>query len=137
MQPLARRRGARLNLPVEFVGESAEQMPFAAASFDSIVITYSLCTIADPLAALAEMRRVLKPDGRVFFCEHGLAPDEGVRRWQQRITPTWSKLAGGCRLDRDIPQLFAEAGFATTVESAYLSGPRVVGFNYWGTARRT
>jgi ubiquinone/menaquinone biosynthesis C-methylase UbiE len=136
MHRLARLRIARLPLPVEMVGLSAERIPFAAASFDSVVITYSLCTIPDPAAALAEMRRVLKPDGALLFCEHGLAPDEDVRRWQHRLTPLWSKLAGGCRLNRDVPALLAASGFLTIdLQTEYLSGPRPLTFHYRGTAR--
>ena len=75
------------------------------ASFDSVVVTYSLCTIPDPLAALREMRRVLQPGGGLLFCEHGRAPDAGVARWQDRLQPLWGRLAGGCHLNRDIPAL--------------------------------
>ncbi len=81
------------------------------------------------------MRRVLKPGGRLSFCEHGLAPESSVRRWQERLTPLWSKLAGGCHLDRDIPRLLQEAGFRSDdMQQAYLPGPRVLAYNYWGTA---
>ena len=135
MHRLARKRAAKAGLDVEIVGLSAETIPFDAASFDTVVVTYSLCTIPDPHAALREMRRVLKPGGRLIFCEHGLAPDAAVQRWQQRLTPTWSRIAGGCRLDRDIPALLREAGFASDdLEAMYLPGPRPVGYNYWGTA---
>lgn len=136
MHRLARKRMDQAGLEVELVSLSAEQIPFEAASFDTVLVTYTLCTIPDPLAALREMRRVLKPGGELIFCEHGKAPDASVRRWQDRLTPAWSKLAGGCHLNRDIPALLAEAGFrCDDLETMYLPGPRPLTFNYWGSAR--
>ena len=82
------------------------------ASFDCVVVTYTLCSVPDPVTALKEMRRVLKTGGRFLFCEHGRAPDESVRRWQDRLTPYWKNIAGGCHLNRDIAALISEAGFA-------------------------
>lgn len=137
MQKLARRRSERAGLAVELVGLPAERIPFADDSFDTVVVTYSLCTIPDPVAALREMRRVLKPDGQLLYCEHGRAPDESVRRWQDRLTPVWKKLAGGCHLNRDIPALLAQAGLRSDdLQTLYLPGPRPLTFNYWGSARR-
>jgi ubiquinone/menaquinone biosynthesis C-methylase UbiE len=131
----ARRRARRSGIELELIGQSAERMPFRDASFDTVLVTYTLCSIAEPLAALAEMRRVLKPAGRLLFCEHGLAPEPSVRRWQMRLAPLWSRLAGGCRLDRDVPALLRAAGFRTDdLQSAYLPGPRVLAYHYWGTA---
>lgn len=136
MHRLARKRMARAGLDVELVTLSAEQIPFEPGSFDTVLVTYSLCTIPDPVAALREMRRVLKPGGLLVFCEHGRAPDASVRRWQDRLTPTWSKFAGGCHLNRDIPTLLAQGGFrCDDLETMYLPGPRPLTFNYWGTAR--
>lgn len=135
MHRLARRRAAHAGVDVELVGMSAERLPLADAGFDSVLVTYSLCTIADPLAALAEMRRVLRPGGRLLFCEHGRAPDESVRRWQERLQPVWGKLAGGCHLGRDIPALLRQAGFQSRdLETGYLPGPRFVTYHYWGSA---
>lgn len=136
MHRLARRRMIRAGLPVELVGLSAEKIPLDDASFDTVVVTYSLCTIPDPAAALREMKRVLKPGGKLVFCEHGAAPDAAVRRWQDRLTPVWSKIAGGCHLNRDIPALLRAAGFrCDDLETLYLPGPRPLTYNYWGTAQ--
>lgn len=135
LHKLARKRMLEAGLEVELVGLSAEKIPYDDHSFDSVLVTFSLCTIPDPVAALKEMRRVLKPEGRLIFCEHGLAPDARVARWQQRLTPMWSKLAGGCHLDRDIPDLLRQAGFRSDdMETMYLPGPKPLTYNYWGTA---
>lgn len=135
LHPLARERMAEAGLKVELVGLSAEQIPLPEASFDTVVCTYTLCSIPDPLAALREMRRVLKPDGRLLYCEHGRAPDASVQRWQERLQPLWGPLAGGCQLGRDIPALLQQAGFRLPEpHEAYLPGPRPFTFHYWGEA---
>ncbi len=135
MHRLALKRIKRAGMNVELMGLSAEKIPLADASFDSIVITYTLCTIPDPVAALKEMRRVLAPGGRLLFCEHGRAPDESVRRWQRRLQPLWGKIAGGCQLGRDIPGLLNEVGFRyENMQSMYIPGPRPFAYNYWGEA---
>jgi ubiquinone/menaquinone biosynthesis C-methylase UbiE len=135
MHRLAEKRSRKAGLAVEVVGLSAERIPFEDASFDTVLVTYTLCSIPEPVAALKEMRRVLKPDAKLVFCEHGLAPDESVRRWQNRLTPIWSRLAGGCHLNRDVPRLLNEAGFhSADMQSGYLRGPRPLTYNYWGTA---
>ncbi|MGP1678402.1 MAG: class I SAM-dependent methyltransferase [Burkholderiales bacterium] len=132
---LALKRIARTGLEVELVGLSAENITFGDASFDSVLVTYTLCTIPDPLAALKQMRRVLMPGGRLIFCEHGRAPDAGVSRWQDRLTPYWKKVAGGCHLNRDVPALLLEAGFeCKPVQAMYLPGPRPLTYNFWGVA---
>lgn len=135
MHHLAEKRIRETGLPVELIGLSAEKLPVADASFDTVVCTYTLCTIPDPLAALAEMKRVLVPGGRLLFSEHGVAPDADVARWQARLQPLWKPLAGGCHLNRDIPLLLQEAGFHTQLQSAYIPGPRVVSYHYWGQAQ--
>ena len=127
---------AENGLDVEIILGSAEDMPFPDDHFDSVVITYTLCTIPDAEAANLEIRRVLKPGGKLIFCEHGLAPDVGVAKWQGRIDPIWGKIAGGCHLNRDIPELITGAGFTIeTLEQMYLpSSPKFAGYNYWGVA---
>uniref|UniRef100_UPI002FDEB152 class I SAM-dependent methyltransferase n=1 Tax=Phenylobacterium sp. TaxID=1871053 RepID=UPI002FDEB152 len=124
-------------LAVEVLPGRAEDLPFEASSFDSVVCTFTLCSVHSPERALAEARRVLKPGGRLFYCEHGLAPDPGVARWQRRIEPVWKRLAGGCRLTRPVLPLLEGAGFSTReVESAYLPKvPRFAGWNVLGEAQ--
>ena len=135
MHRLARKRMKKAGLTVELSGLSAEKIPFDSGAFDTVLVTYTLCSIPDPVAALKEMRRMLAPDARLVFCEHGLAPDASVRRWQNRLTPLWSKLGGGCHLNRDIPGLLKEAGLRSDdIQTTYLQGPRPLTFNYWGTA---
>lgn len=134
MHRLARRRSARAGLPVELCTLAAEQLPFAAASFDTVVCTYTLCSVTDPAAALAEMRRVLRPGGSLLFAEHGLAPDPAVARWQRRLEPWWSPVAGNCHLTRDIPLLLRDAGFRARLDAAYVAWPRFVGWQSWGEA---
>jgi SAM-dependent methyltransferase len=135
MHPRARERIAEAGLEVELVGLSAEKIPLPDASFDTVLVTYTLCTIPDILSALKEMRRVLAPGGQLLYCEHGRAPDVSVQRWQDRLQPLWGKVAGGCHLGRDIPALLRAAGFVLPdLQSAYLPGPRPFTFHYWGQA---
>jgi ubiquinone/menaquinone biosynthesis C-methylase UbiE len=114
----------------------AESLPFEDHSFDSVVCTFTLCSVHAPPAALAEARRVLKPGGRFFYCEHGLAPDEGVARWQRRVEPIWKRIAGGCHLTRPITSAVAGAGFSIErSDQMYLPGtPRIAGWSEWGVA---
>lgn len=134
MHPLAWRRVKRAGLAVRMVGLSAEALTLPDRSFDTIVCTYTLCTIPAPDSALAEMHRVLAPGGKLLFSEHGRAPDESVRSCQQRLQPLWGPLAGGCQLGRDIPGLLRAAGFQLDVQSMYLPGPRFASYHYWGEA---
>lgn len=135
MHRLARKRITRAGLKVELIGLSAEKIPLDDASCDTVLLTYTLCSIPDPLAALREMRRVLAPNGKLIFSEHGRAPDENVRRWQDRLTPYWKKFTGGCHLNRDVPAMLKEAGFECgSIQSGYFPGPRPLTFNYWGEA---
>ncbi|TDG13681.1 class I SAM-dependent methyltransferase [Seongchinamella unica] len=134
---LAAKRAANLDFEVEFIGLPGEQIPLPDDSVDTVLVTYALCTIPDPVTALQGMSRVLRPGGELMFCEHGIAPDHSVQRWQARINPAWRAICGGCNLNRDIPTLLQQAGFAmNTLEQAYIPGtPRFAGYNYWGGAR--
>lgn len=136
MLTYARRTAEQVPFEVEFLVLEGAQIPLEAGSVDTVLVTYTLCTIPDAPAALDAMRRVLKPGGRLIFCEHGRAPDEAVRRWQGRLNPLWKRIGGGCNLDRDIPALLEAAGFhIEALESMYLPRvPRFAGFNYWGSA---
>ncbi|HFA60030.1 MAG TPA: class I SAM-dependent methyltransferase [Rhodospirillales bacterium] len=133
---LARRRGAERPFPVWLVRATAERLPFADASMDSVLSSWTLCSIPDLDTALAEIRRVLRPGGRFLFVEHGLAREPGVARWQRRLTPLWRPLAGGCHLDRPIGERVAAAGFRTAeLETGYLlAGPRLFTYHYRGAA---
>jgi ubiquinone/menaquinone biosynthesis C-methylase UbiE len=133
---LADERAANLPFEVEFIGLPSEQIPLEDNSIDTVLVTYSLCTIPDPATALEGMRRVLKPTGKLIFCEHGQAPDISVSKWQDRINPTWKVLFGGCNINRNIPQLLRQGGFTIdSLDSMYLpSTPKIAGFNYWGIA---
>lgn len=123
------------SFPVEFVEAGAEDIPLAERSADTVLLTFSLCTIPEPESALREARRVLKSDGRLVFCEHGAAPDRGVRRWQNALNPVWKRLSGGCNLNRDIPALIQQAGFEVVeMSTMYIPGPKFASFNYWGAA---
>jgi len=136
LHPRARKRIAQAGLPVQLLALSAEQIPLPDASFDTVLLTYTLCTIPDPLAALSEMRRVLAPGGQLLFCEHGRAPDASVQRWQERLQPLWGPLAGGCHLGRDIPALLQASGFEVPdLHTGYLPGPKPMTYHYWGAAR--
>lgn len=108
---LARARIAGATVPVELLGLSGEAVPAEDHSFDTAVVTFTFCTIPDVYRALAEVRRLLRPGGRLLFAEHGLAPDPGVQRWQRRVEPLWKVLAGGCHLTRDTVRLLEDAGF--------------------------
>ena len=122
-------------IPIERLGLSGQNIPLDNKSADTVLVTYSLCTIPNPVKALKEMKRILKPEGRLLFCEHGKAPDAKTARTQARIDPIWKKLAGGCHSGRDIPHLIKEAGFnIETLEEMYIPGPKVLSYNYWGQA---
>ena len=112
-----------------------EEIPLDENSIDSVVITYTLCTIPDASRALEGMRRVLRPGGRLLFCEHGIAPDEDVQKWQNRLNPVWRVFAGGCNVNRDIPAMIESAGFhLETEERMYIPGVRFLSYNFWGSA---
>ena len=138
MRRKAKREAGKLGIgsKIEFLDAGAEAVPLADNSIDTVVFTFVLCTIPDWRAALAETKRLLKPGGRVLFSEHGLAPDEGVAKWQRRVEPVWKTLAGGCHLTRDMDQLFEQAGFTfEEKDTMYLpNSPKIAGFVSWGSA---
>ena len=120
----------------EFIQASAEDIPFDNNSFDTIVTTYTLCSIKDTNKAFEEIRRILKPNGKLVFCEHGKAPDKAIVRWQNIINPIWKPFAGGCNLNRDIPLIIENNGLKINkMETMYLPGWKPGSFNYWGTAK--
>ena len=129
------RRKREQDLPVEFLERSAEALPLPSGSIDTVVSTWTMCTIPDVLKALREARRVLAPGGTLLFVEHGHAPDPAVAKWQRRLDPLWSRIAGGCHLDRPIAWLLRESGFEIAeLENEYLKGPRPFTYTYSGTA---
>ena len=136
LNAMAQKMADQHDLEVEFLLSGAENIPLPDDHVDTVLVTYTMCTIPDALSANKEMLRVLKPGGRMIFCEHGLAPDAKVSKWQSRIDPFWGKIAGGCHLNRDIPELIRSSGFQIqTMDEMYLpSTPKFAGYNYWGIA---
>jgi ubiquinone/menaquinone biosynthesis C-methylase UbiE len=132
---MAEKAPKRPTVPVELLEASAEAIPMEHESVDTVVSTWTLCTIPDVSRALSEMRRVLKPDGRLLFVEHGRSSDASVRRWQDRLTPLWKCIGGGCHLNRPISHLIQNAGFRIErIETGYMKGPRPMTFMYEGSA---
>jgi ubiquinone/menaquinone biosynthesis C-methylase UbiE len=135
MWSIALRNAEEAHLEAEYLESVAESIPLENDMADTVVMTYTLCTIPDPRRALDEIRRVLKPSGKLLFCEHGRAPDKDVERWQNRLNPLWGKLAGGCNLNRPIPDLLEQAGFRSAdLQTMYIPGWKPACFNYWGSA---
>jgi ubiquinone/menaquinone biosynthesis C-methylase UbiE len=138
LQQMARTRAAAGSIQVEFLSQSAEKpLPFANASIDTVVVTWTLCSIANAPTAPQEMRRVLRTSGRLIFLEHGCAPDAGVVAWQDRLTPIWKRVTGGCHLNRKIDDLITAAGFRIAeLRACYLAGPRPMTYTYQGFAEK-
>ena len=136
LSDMARKVADSENIEVNFISSGAEEIPLPDKYFDSVLITYTMCTIPEVARANREIKRVLKTGGKLIFCEHGEAPDENIRKWQKRINPFWGKLAGGCNIDRKIPTLIQNSGFEIVeLEEMYLpKTPKIVGYNYWGYA---
>ena len=135
MWAIARKNAREHHLEADFIEAGAESIPLGDDCADTVVMTYTLCSIPDVGQALQEISRVLKPDGRLIFCEHGEAPDLSVRRWQDRINPLWTRIAGGCNINRPIPHLLEASGFVFhDLQSMYIPGWKPACFNYWGTA---
>jgi len=137
LQRMARKRASGAPFAVEFLLQSAEDpLPISTGSMDTVVLTWTLCSIPNTSRALMEIRRVLRPDGRLLFLEHGRAPDPGVALWQDRITPIWKHIAGGCTLNRKMDELIAAAGFhITELSTGYMLGPRPMTYMYQGFAQ--
>jgi ubiquinone/menaquinone biosynthesis C-methylase UbiE len=135
MRGMAEKAARSVPFSVELIRLVDREIPLEDDSVDTVLITYTLCTIPDVEPALRGMARVLKPGGTLVFCEHGAAPEVSIRRWQNRINPIWRRLGGGCNLNRSIPDLIAQGGFRVTrMETMYIPGWRPASYNYWGTA---
>ena len=132
---IARSRSSQYNSKISFIESRAESIALESGSFDCVVVGYSLCTIPEPLKALAEARRLMKPTGSLLFMEHGLAPEQNIQKWQHRLTPGWKKIAGGCNLNRDIADLISASGFQfKSLKKKYIKGPKILSFQYYGEA---
>lgn len=132
---MAQDRSGRSKQPVTFVSGSAEAIPLDDHSIDTVVTTWTLCSIPDAVGALKEMRRVLRPGGQLLFVEHGLAPEDTIQKWQNRLTPLWKRIGGGCHLNRPIRTLIESAGFnITSLDTGYVKGPKPMTFLYEGRA---
>lgn len=131
------RIAAERGLSADIRAGVGEALPFADASFDTVVTTFTLCSVDDPARVLAELKRVLRPGGTALFLEHGSAPDASVQRWQRRVEPVWKRIGGGCHLTRPISAAYEAAGFATERMGArYMpKTPRPMGWIEWGIAR--
>ena len=135
LRKMAGRRTKGARFTVEFLDRSAEEIPLERASVDTVVTTWTLCTIPDAVCALQEMKRVLKPGGVLLFVEHGLAPDANVQAWQHRLNSLWNRIGGGCNLDRKIDELIVHSGFRLAeLETEYVKGPKPMSFTYSGRA---
>lgn len=135
---MTRAKSRGFSSPLELIEGSAEAIPASLEGFDTIVTTWTLCSIPRASLALMEMRRVLKPGGQLLFVEHGRAPEPGVRKWQDRLTPIWKRIGGGCHLNRPIRELIENAGFAIQrLETGYMKGPKPMTFMYEGRAIRS
>ncbi|NOY65793.1 MAG: class I SAM-dependent methyltransferase [Gammaproteobacteria bacterium] len=125
----------KLDLRIEPISNGAEDIPLEKHSVDTAILTFTMCTIPDIDKALKEINRVLKPGGQLLFCEHGRAPDENILRWQNRLNPVWKKIAGGCNLNRNIPELIKQADFKIqTIDQSYMPGPKAMSFIHKGVA---
>ena len=133
---MARKNSEESELNINFLINAAEEIELPSNTIDTVLITYTLCTIPNPNDAINEIKRVMKSDAKILFCEHGVAPDENIIKWQNRINPIWGKLFGGCNINRNIPNILLNSGFKIrNLEQMYLpSTPKIVGYNYWGHA---
>ena len=133
---MARKRAAAARVPIDFLLHSGEEIPLEGQSCDTVVTTWTLCTIPDPLKALAEIKRVLKPSGTLLFAEHGVAPEASVRAWQDRLNPLWRRITGGCNLNRSVSQLMNATGLTVVdLNEQYAKGLRPMSYIYFGRAQ--
>ena len=137
LNAMAKKVAIKEDINVNFITSSAEDIPFPSDYFDTVLITYTMCTIPSVLQANKEIRRVLKHNGKMIFCEHGVSPDENIKKWQKRLNSIWGKIAGGCNINRNIPVLIKSSGFKIVeMDEMYLpKTPRIAGYNYWGYAK--
>ena len=136
LNEIARKNASSTKLDIDFIISGAEEIKLPSNSVDTVLITYTLCTIPEFKSALREIKRVLRNDGIMLFCEHGLAPDKNVKKWQNRINPLWGKLFGGCNINRNIPHIIQDSGLnIKKLEQMYIpSTPKIVAYNFWGVA---
>lgn len=135
LRKMAEKKACELPFDVNFIGLSGEKIPLESHCVDTVLVTYTLCTIPDVVKALKEMRRVLKPGGKLIFGEHGQSPDEHILKWQNRLNRPWSMISGGCHLNRHIPELIEKAGFKIVdLDANYNSPLKLLSFNYKGVA---
>jgi len=124
-----------LGFEVKYIKGGAEQIPAEDAKFDTVVTTFTLCSVHDIHRTLKELHRVLKPGGKLLFSEHGKSPDKNIERWQNLVNPLWKRVSGGCNLNRDIPDLMEKHGFKTKdISTQYMPGWRLTSYSYWGVA---
>lgn len=136
MHRLASDAIGKAGLDIELIGLPCEEIPLDNDSADTVLVTYTLCSIDELAPALEGVRRVLKPAGQLLFCEHGKAPDDGVYNWQERLNPMWRKFSGGCNMHRDIPAILERSGFSVEDDNRmYIPGIKALSYNYWGSAR--
>ena len=135
LQNLAEDMLIQTHFPSEMLTGSAEDIPLESNTFDTVVMTWTLCSVTDPVLALSEIKRVIKPGGKVIFAEHGKSPDQNIRKLQKTLNPLWSRIAGGCQLNREIVDLYESSGFKfKSMERGYLEGPKFATYNYRGVA---
>jgi ubiquinone/menaquinone biosynthesis C-methylase UbiE len=133
---MAQKAARQSQIPLRLIEGTAEAIPIEDRNIDTVVTTWTMCSIPDVERALQEMRRVLRPDGRLLFVEHGRAPEAGVRWWQDNLTPAWKYISGGCHLNRAIDELIEKAGFRIErLEKSYMRGPKPMTFMHEGSAR--
>jgi len=133
---MAKKKAKTEHMDVQFLNASAESIELDDNFFDTVIVTYTMCTISNLNQALSEMKRVMKTDGRLIFCEHGASPEQEVFTWQNRMNSVWSKISGGCNINKDIPSIIESSGLVVSqLETMYLpKTPKMLGYNYWGFA---